>query len=301
MAIPDYQSIMLPLLQLIGNQKVISIRDATKALADEFGLTDVEREELLASGKQTIFSNRVAWAKTYLKKANLIDSPKRGQILITQAGLSVLNNPPDKINVAYLKQFPEFLHFFQSPSGNDSNTAAAEEENKTPDELIETAHQELMNTLSAEILQTIKNGSPKFFEDLVIDLLINMGYGGSRTEAGKAIGKSGDEGIDGIIKEDRLGLDTIYLQAKRWENTVHRPEIQKFAGALQGYQAKKGVFITTSNFSSGARDFAAKIDSAVVLIDGKILAKLMIEHNVGVSPVATYEVKKIDSDYFVED
>lgn len=292
---------MLPLLKLISDQQVISMRDTTKALADEFGLTEDERGELLASGKQTVFSNRVAWARTYLKKAGLLDSPKRGYIQISQVGLDVLSNAPKKINVAYLKQFPEFLQFFQPPSADKTSVGTTGEDNKTPDELIETAHQELIYTLSAEILQAIKKASPKFFEDLVIDLLIKMGYGGSRREAGQAIGKSGDEGIDGIIKEDRLGLDTIYLQAKRWANTVQRPEIQKFAGALQGHQAKKGVFITTSDFSSGARGFAAKIESAIVLIDGDMLTKLMIEHNVGVSAIAAYEVKKIDSDYFIEE
>lgn len=292
---------MLPLLKLIGDQNTISMREATKALADEFGLTEEERGELLASGKQTVFSNRVAWARTYLKKAGLLDSPKRGYVQISQAGLDVLSNAPEKINVAYLKQFPEFLKFFQAPSADELPAGTASEDDKTPDELIEAAHQDLMDTLSAEILQTIKNASPRFFENLVVDVLIKMGYGGSRKEAGQAIGKVGDEGIDGIIKEDRLGLDTIYLQAKRWENAVHRPEIQKFAGALQGHQAKKGVFITTSDFSSGAREFAAKIESAIVLIDGSMLARLMIEHNVGVSPIAMYEVKKIDSDYFIEE
>jgi restriction system protein len=298
MAIPDYQSIMLPLLQLAGDQKEHALREAVTSLADKFGLDAQERKELLPSGKQAIFRNRVAWARTYLKKAGLLDSPKRGHMQITQRGSNVLSNPPERITNTYLKQFPEFVAFH---GGQDSSNEPVQDDNATPEETLENAYQQAKDSLSTELLQTIKGGSPEFFEHLVVDLLLNMGYGGSLKEAGQAIGKSGDEGIDGIIKEDRLGLDNIYIQAKRWENTVQRPDIQKFAGALQGHRAKKGVFITTSSYSNGAREFVEKIDSNIILIDGETLAQLMIEHNVGVSPVASYEVKRIDSDYFTED
>lgn len=292
---------MLPLLQLAGDQKEHLLRNATSTLADKFGLDEHERKELLPSGKQAIFNNRIGWARTYLKKAGLLGSQKKAHFQITPRGLDVLSNPPEKITVAYLKQFPEFINFYQTPSNTISPTETVQNNNETPEEALENSYQQIKDSLSSELLLTIKNGSPEFFERLVVDLLLNMGYGGSRKEAGEAIGKSGDEGIDGIIKEDRLGLDTIYIQAKRWKNTVQRPEIQKFAGALQGHKAKKGVFITTSNYTTGAIEFVDKIDSKIILIDGDTLTQLMIEHNVGISPVATYEVKKIDSDYFADE
>ncbi|MBL3601802.1 MAG: restriction endonuclease [gamma proteobacterium endosymbiont of Lamellibrachia anaximandri] len=253
MAIPDYQSIMLPLLQLAGDQKDHAMREATTKLADQFGLDEQERKELLPSGKQAIFKNRVAWARTYLKKAELLESPKRGYFQITPRGLDTLSRHPEKITNTYLKEFPEFVAF---QGGSNLIDDPTKNDDETPEEALENAYQQVNDSLSTELIQTIKNGSPEFFERLVVDLLLNMGYGGSRKEASQVIGKSGDEGIDGIIKEDRLGLDTIYIQAKRWENTVQRPDIQKFAGALQGHRAKKGVFITTSSYSTGARKFS---------------------------------------------
>jgi restriction system protein len=303
MAIPDYQTIMLPLLKFAGDGKVHSKHEAVEYLANEFELTEQERKELLPSGKQGLFDNRVAWAKTYIKQARLIDSPKRGLFVLTERGKQVLSQNPEKINIKFLDQFPEFIEFKQVRKDKEKKekrtTAVPTETN--PEEALETAYQELQESLASDLLQTIKQCNPDFFERLVVDVLIKIGYGGSRKEAGQAIGRTGDEGIDGIIKEDKLGLDIVYMQAKRWETTVGRPEIQKFAGALQGQRARKGIFITTSNFSKDALDYVNNIESKIILIDGQRLAELMIEHHVGVSPVASYEIKKIDTDYFLED
>jgi len=303
MAIPDYQTIMLPLLKFVGDGNVHSKHEAVEYLANEFELTEEERKELLPSGKQGLFDNRVAWAKTYIKQARLIDSPKRGLFVITERGKQVLSQNLDKIDIKFLDQFPEFVEFKQikKDKGKQLEKVARVFPETNPEESLEASYQELQESLASDLLQNIKQCPPDFFERLVVDVLIKMGYGGSRKEAGQAIGRTGDEGIDGIIKEDKLGLDIIYMQAKRWENTVGRPEIQKFAGALQGQRARKGIFITTSNFSKEALDYVKNIDSKIILIDGQRLAELMIEHNVGVSPVASYEVKKIDTDYFIED
>jgi restriction system protein len=302
MAIPDYQSIMLPLLQYAGDRDEHSLREAIEALADEFELTSEERTELLPSGQQATFDNRVGWARTYLKKAGLLKSTRRGYFQITERGIGILESNPPEINRAFLMQFPEFVAF-QQPSQEETKKRQEEEtdETQTPEEVIEAAYQRVREGLAAELLQTVKDQSPAFFERLVIDLLVKMGYGGTRKDAGEAIGRSGDAGIDGIIKEDRLGLDILYVQAKRWENTVSRPEIQRFAGALHGQRARKGIFITTSDFSKAARDYVSRIDSKIVLIDGDTLAQLMIDYNIGVTPVASYELKRIDSDYFTEE
>ena len=302
MAIPDYQTIMLPLLRFAKDEKEHSLREAVDALAEEFQLTEEERKTLLPSGQQEVLNNRVAWARTYLKKAELLHSTRRGYFQITQRGSEVLDQDPSKIDVHFLLQFEEFKQFRalrhkKSDSGKDEK----DDSEVTPEEALETAYERLRDDLTSELIQQIKTVPPSLFEKIVIELLLKMGYGGSRQDAGKAIGRSGDEGIDGIIKEDRLGLDIIYVQAKRWENTVSRPEIQKFAGALQGQRAKKGIFITTSSFSKEAHDYTAHIDTKIVLIDGERLAQLMIDHNLGVTPVATYDVKRLDSDYFTEE
>jgi restriction system protein len=297
MAIPDYQSIMLPLLKFAADGKEHTVREATDALAREFSLTDEERRAVLPSGQQTIFDNRVGWARTYMKKALLLDTPRRGSIVITGRGKEVLSSHPQRIDVGFLEQFPEFQEFRAIRKEKPPDRPPGE----TPRELLEEAVQTLRDNLASELLQQIKSSPPRLFERVVVELLVTMGYGGSLKDAGQAIGRSGDEGIDGIIKEDRLGLDIIYIQAKRWTNTVPRPEIQKFAGALQGQRAKKGIFITTSDFSKDAREYAAKIDSRIILIDGEQLAQYMIDHNIGVAPVASYEVKRIDSDYFAEE
>ena len=298
MVIPDYQSIMLPLLELAGDAEEHSLRDAVETLADQFDLSDEERRELLPSGRQPTFDNRVGWARTYMKKAGLLESTRRGYFRITKRGLGVLEERPAKIDNAYLKQYPEFVRF-QTPKQTDEQKVKPEpDDDATPEEEIEAAYQQLRESLAAELIETVKDCSPAFFEQLVIDLLVKMGYGGTRKDAGQAIGRSGDGGIDGIIKEDRLGLDIVYVQAKKWDNTVGRPEIQKFAGALQGQRARKGVFITTSEFSSAARDYVSLIDSKIVLIDGETLAQLMLDFDIGVTKVAVYELKRVDSDYF---
>jgi restriction system protein len=307
MAIPDYQTIMLPLLRLLSDGKERSLREARDALADYFELSDEERQQLLQSGRYSTFSGRVSWASTYVKEAGLIERPRRGYMKITSRGLSVLKEDPSKIDVKFLERYPEFLAFRnRSRKSHGTKYAQATEKSliqndeRTPEETIESAYQTIRNSLAEELLQQIKGCSPEFFERLVVDLLVKMGYGGTRAEAGKAVGRSGDGGIDGIINEDRLGLDVIYIQAKRWENTVGRPDIQQFAGALQGRKARKGVFITTSSFSKAAADFADNIESSLVLIDGEKLAELMIDHDVGVTLETSYEIKRVDSDYFEE-
>jgi restriction system protein len=302
MPIPDYQSIMLPFLLYANDAKEHSSRDAINSLSEQFGLTDEDRKELLPSGKQAVFDNRIGWARTYLKKAVLIESKKRGFFNITARGQKVLAENPEKINVKYLERFPEFVEFrtVKKKDKKTGNNGSVPDDEKNPEEVLEAAYQELQDTLASELKDIIEKCSPEFFERLVIDVLVKMGYGGSRKEAGQAIGKSGDEGIDGIIKEDKLGLDIIYIQAKRWQATVGRPEIQKFAGALLGQQAKKGIFITTSSYSSGSKVYVKNLDSKIILIDGDQLAELMIENNVGVNVSASYEIKKIDSDYFIE-
>lgn len=305
MALPDYQAFLLPLLKLAANGQIHRIQDAYQILPEQFNLTDEEMRAFLPSGKQTIVKNRIGWARTYLKKANLISQPKRGLFQITDRGLDVLQDKPERLDNEYLMRFPEFQEFRAKKNeayntDDESKESIIFKEEKNPEELLEYAYEEINNEVSQELLETVKAATPTFFEKLVIDLLLKMGYGGSRKDAGQAIGKTGDEGIDGIIKEDRLGLDVIYIQAKRWDNVIGRPEIQKFAGALQGQRAKKGIFITTSSFTKDAIDFASNIDNKIILIDGEMLTKLMIEHNVGISTASVYEIKKIDSDYFEE-
>jgi restriction system protein len=302
MAIPDYQATMLPLVRLAGDETEHSLREAIETLAKEFKLTEQERGELLPSGQQEVFENRIGWARTYLKKAGLIQTTRRGFFRITERGLDVLKQKPAQIDAKFLQQFEEFRTFKALRHEPNDKTETEEEpkQQSTPQEALEQVYQSLRAELAAEILAQIKQSPPFLFERLVVELVVKMGYGGSRKDAGQAIGKSGDEGIDGIIKEDRLGLDIIYLQAKRWATTVGRPEIQKFAGALQGQRARKGIFITTSDFSREAEEYAARIDSKIVLIDGEQLAQLLIDHNIGVAPVSNFEIKKIDLDYFTE-
>ena len=304
MAIPDFQSLMLPLLKVVADGREYRLRDAVELLAEEFHITDEERQQLLPSGRYPTFDNRIAWAKTYLKKAGLIDQPRRAFFQITERGREVLKTLPILINMKFLEQFPEYLAFKESSDQAEAQqqiTSPIAVQNETPEELIESGARTIRKELAEEILQRIKGCPPAFFERFVVELLVKMGYGGTRQDAGRAIGRSGDEGIDGVIHEDRLGLDVIYLQAKRWEGVVGRPEIQKFVGALQGQRAKKGVFITTSDFTKEAVEYVRNIDNKVVLINGALLANLMIDHNVGVSLAATYEIKKIDSYYFLEE
>jgi restriction system protein len=305
--IPDYQTLMLPLLKLVSDGQAHQYRNIIESLAVQFEVKDAERKELLASGNQSIFDNRVGWAKTYLKKAGLIDSPKRATFIITELGRQALVKNPDRIDTKYLRQFPAFLDFLKSSRINNDNgvveTALIDNYEQTPEELLDKVYQQIRKSLASELLTKIIDLSPTFFERLVVELLVKMGYGGSINDAGKAMGKSGDEGIDGTIKEDKLGLDIIYIQAKRWKpgNVVGRPELQKFVGALAGQGAKKGIFITTSNFTKDARDYIPRNETKIVLIDGEQLAQLMIDYNLGCTSQQTYELKKIDGDYFGED
>jgi len=302
-AIPDYQTLMLPVLKLASDGKEHKFSQAVETLANEFALTAEERNEFLPSGSQAVFNNRVGWARSYLKQAGLLKSPKRGFFSITQNGTELLRTNPEKVNISILEQYPEFIEFRnrkkdKNVTGLQSEAETDREEPLTPEDALASAYKKLRSSLESEIINSVKEVSPSFFERLVVDLLVKMGYGGNRQDAGRALGKSGDGGIDGIINEDRLGLDVIYIQAKRWEGSVGRPEIQKFAGALQGQRARKGVFITTSFFTKEAREYASMIESRIILIDGEHLSRLMAEHNVGVSTVGQYEVKKLDSDYF---
>ena len=302
MPIPDYQSIMLPLLKYASDQKQHSMKQAYDDLAKEFNLTIEEKNELLPSGTQQIYKNRIGWARTYLSKAGLLESKKRGYFNITDRGIEFLATNPIEINNKDLEQFDEFIEFKTRKNESQKiDDAKKESTSETPEETIENAIFYLNSNLAIELLGNLKNVSPNYFERIVVELLVKMGYGGSRKEAGEVVGKSGDGGIDGIIKEDKLGLDLIYIQAKRWDNVVSRPEIQKFVGALQGKRAKKGIFITTSYFSKDASEYTKMIDNKVILIDGNRLAQLMIENEIGVTNINTYHIRRLDSDYFLEE
>jgi len=294
MAIPDYQTIMLPLLEALKDKQERSLREIIEILALQFKLSPDEQRTLLPSGTQTVFHNRAGWARTYLKKAGLIEATRRGYVRITDRGLHVISQRLKKIDVKFLGQFDEFNEF----KSIKKQKPPPEEPEGTPEEALVNVYISIKNVLATELLQQLKKSSPKQFENIVIDLLVAMGYGGSRKEAAKVIGKSGDEGIDGVINEDRLGLDTIYVQAKKWDSSVGGPEIQKFAGALQVQHARKGIFITTSSFTKAAMDVATRVDNKLILIDGDTLVQYMIDYNIGVSSSITYEIKKIDLDYF---
>jgi restriction system protein len=302
--VPDYQSLMLPLLKIIHDGQEHTMKEILDLLAMKLNLSEEDKNELLPSGSQKKFNNRIAWAKSYMKHAGLLENVSRGKIKITSRGSSVLEQHPPMINVKYLEQFPEFLEFrnIKTETNNNSDPSLPLKETtsreETPEEVLELSYQNLRRDLAKELLERVKKCSPSFFEKLVVDLLVSMGYGGSRSDAGQAIGKSGDEGIDGIINEDKLGLDVVYIQAKRWEGTVGRPVVQAFAGSLEGQRAKKGVLITTSKFSQEARDYVKVIEKKIVLIDGERLAQLMIDFDIGVSEQARYIVKKMDTDYF---
>ena len=300
MAIPDFQSIMLPLLNFCADGQEHTNREAIEALSEHFGLIEEEQKQLLPSGQQRVFDNRVAWARAHMKMAHLLENTRRGVFRITDRGKDVLSKSPSEINLRFFKQFPEYTEARLKRKTSRDKEESEELEARTPEEQIEQAYETLRENLASDLLAQLKFSSPAFFEKVVVEVLVKMGYGGSRRDAGQAIGRSGDEGIDGIIKEDRLGLDIIYIQAKRWDNTVSRPEIQKFAGALQGKRARKGIFITTSEFSGGASEYVNAIDSKIILVDGEQLAKLMLDFNVGVSTEAVYELKKLDSDYFTD-
>ncbi|OFX70150.1 MAG: restriction endonuclease [Bacteroidetes bacterium GWE2_29_8] len=301
--IPDYAAIMLPLLKITVDGEEHLKRDAVEAIANHFGLSAELRNKLLPSGQQPIIANRVGWAITYLKKAGLLESPRRSCFKITERGKEVLRENPLEIDNKFLERFPEFTEFknTKKTSNNEFNNEDQEQISKTPEEAIEFGYQSIRKNLAEEVLNQVKQCSPKFFEQLVVKLLLTMGYGGSLQDAGSIVGQVGDGGIDGVIKEDKLGLDAIYLQAKRWEGTVGAKEIRDFVGSLVGHKANKGVFITTSSFTKDAKNYVTTIQHKVVLLDGDALAQLMIDYNVGVSNVISYEIKKVDLDYFVEE
>lgn len=304
MPIPDFQSIMLPLISFTADGNEHSLREAIEHLSVKFGLSPEEQQEMLPSGAQTIFDNRVGWAKTHLMKAGLLESPRRSIFKITQRGVLVFGQKPKTINMNLLRQFPEYLEFIKPSSTSstaDATTVQIDESQATPEEILEGSYQKIKRTLAQELLLKIKASPPAFFERLVVELLVKMGYGGSLKDAGRATRLTNDEGIDGIIKEDKLGLDFIYIQAKRWDNqAVGRPDIQSFVGALDGQRANKGIFITTSRFADTASEYVKTITKKVILIDGEQLANFMMDYDLGVSTFATYDLKKIDNDYFDE-
>ena len=306
--IPDYQTLMLPLLRLVNEKREFSVQECIDSLAKTFNLSEEEFNEWLPSKKQKIFYNRVYWAKAHLKMAGTLENTKRGFFKITDRGIKILLDNPVQINVKYLmskfSDYSKMIGGFRKDKKEEEPDSVIETDiqiSKTPEELIESGYINIRNSLEQELLSKLKSVNPYFFEKIVVELLVKMGYGGSIQDAGRAIGKSGDEGIDGIIKEDKLGLDVIYIQAKRWEGIVGRPEVQKFVGALAGQRAKKGVFITTSNFTKEAIQYALQMDTKIVLIDGEKLSQYMIDYNLGVSVQNIYEIKKIDSDYFEEE
>jgi restriction system protein len=303
--IPDFQSIMLPLLIFIGKNDGINTKIIKDGMINHFNLTKDEQEQKTPNGKQLLYYNRIAWAISYLKMAQLISSPQRGIYKITDHGKNVLKNPPEKITIKYLNNFECFsVNRGSKKSKNDVNEDIEENEiinsGKTPDELFELSYTQIINNLKEQLKQKISECSAYFFEQIVLDLLLKMGYGGSENDSGEITQKSADEGIDGIIKEDKLGLDKIYIQAKKWGNTVGRPEIQKFVGALQGKRAKKGVFITTSEFSKDAHEYVNNLDVAVILIDGEKLSQYMVENELGISLKNNFKIYSIDNDYFEE-
>jgi len=304
MPIPDYQTCMLPLLRIAEDGKEHRVVDAVNIIADQYNLSPEERQELLPSGKQLIISNRVGWARTYLKQAGLLRDPKRSYFQITDRGREVLKKNPKEVNRKSLEQFKEFRDFQTKTRTSTQKVDESSDDavsSVTPDEALDEGYQKLIADLADQVLERILSCTPSFFERLVVELLVKMGYGGSLKEAAHIVGKSGDGGIDGIINEDKLGLDVIYIQAKRWEGVVGRPEIQKFAGALLGKKARRGIFITTSSFTRDATDYVENLETKIILINGERLADLMIEYNLGVSVRQTYEIKQVDSDYFSEE
>jgi restriction system protein len=308
MPMPTHEDAMLPVLQILRGGGQHHRRALADAMADHFSLSAAEREALLPSGKMPVIRSRTGWALSYMKQAGLVRSPKRGWYEITPLGIEALAAAPKRIDNDYLMRFEGFREFRERSKSPTDEGGSPEPKPKEggdvspipPDEALEAAYGRLRTAIEAELLDTVRTVTPGFFEQLVVDLLVRMGYGGNRDEAARAIGKSGDEGIDGVIDEDRLGLDVIYIQAKRWEAAIGRPEIQKFAGALQGQRSNKGIFITTSTFTRDAEDYARRIGSRIVLIDGRRLASLMFEHDVGVTPRRSFTTKVLDSDYFEE-
>jgi restriction system protein len=303
MAVPDFQSLMIPVLNACADGSTVRASEVSKRVATALSLTEADLAELLPSGKAKLFYNRTGWARSYLLKAALLSQPKHAFYQITERGHQALAEGLDRIDVKYLKQFPEFQAFVapSKPFGEGDGTVDPIDLEQNPLEMIENGYASMRAELAADLISQIKACSPEFFQQLVVDLLVAMGYGGSRADAGHAVGGSGDGGIDGIIKEDRLGLDAVYIQAKRWEGSVGGPVVQAFAGSLVGQKASKGVMITTSHYTKDAQAYVEKIEKKIVLIDGPRLAELMIDFGIGVTEVASYSIKRLDSDYFEAD
>jgi len=299
MAIPDFQSLMLPLLRIAGDGQEHSVGECQDALAEQFGLSEEEVRELLPSGRQTRFRNRIGWALTHLRKAGLLESTGRGKFRITERGLETLRENPSHLDMKYLARFPEYREFRGLGENEGTGEELLHEESLPPEERLEAAYRDLTRELAQELLERVKSCSPEFFERLVLQLLVRMGYGGSVQDAAQRVGRTGDGGIDGIIKQDKLGLDVLCVQAKRWQGTVGVDVVRQFAGSLLDRKARRGVLITTSSFTSDAREYAERVGN-IVLVDGEKLAELMIEHDVGVTEAARYSLKRIDSDYFEE-
>lgn len=303
MAVPKYHEMYRPFLDFLKDGQSHKIKEVKEVVAVAMSITEEERQELLQSGKQAIFDNRIGWTRTYLKKAGLIDSPSRGVFVITAEGSKLLAEQPPTINDDVLMRYESF-RVFKSPNANGQDIPMADSSEDTPQDVLDSAFKLIKASLADELLSEIMKQTPSFFEDLVVKLLEKMGYGGSLKGAGTVVGQSGDEGIDGIIREDKLGFNLIYIQAKRWElvKTVGRPEIQKFVGALAGQGATKGLFITTAQFTKEAIAYADKQHTTkVILVDGVMLSQLMIEYNLGVSAEMIYEIKKLDTDFFTND
>lgn len=297
MAVPGFQDLMLPILQILKNGNVYTFSEVADELVRGFDLAEDDLRETLPSGRQTKFANRFSWARIYLREAGLIEINERKALRITTEGLQVLTRNPARVDIKFLGQFPKFIEFRQRGKNNERQQEHENVVEQTPEEIFDLEYQNLRRALAKELLAKVKSSSPSFFENLVIDLLVTMGYGGSRNDAAK-VGRSGDDGIDGIIKEDKLGLDAIYIQAKKWENSVGRPIVQAFAGSLEGQRARKGILITSSYFTEDAKDYVKRIEKRIVLIDGDQLTQLMIDYGVGVSEKAIYVVKRVDEDYF---
>lgn len=305
MTVPDYQTLMRPVLEVLADGQERSNAQLREIVAARFKLTDTDLREMVPSGQKPLFNDRLSWATSYLTQAGAITRVKRGVYRGNPRGFQLLQQNPNRVDVNVLEQFPEFQAFRARSSGNKSTPkplGVDGPDEATPEESLESAFHRLRSAIEAELLQQVKAASPAFFERLVVELLVAMGYGGTLKDAGQAIGRSGDGGIDGIIKEDRLGLEVIHVQAKRWDDrTVGRPEVQSFAGSLDGVRAKKGIFITTSSFSGDAHKYVDRIDKRIVLIDGDQLSSLMYDFGIGVTGTATYAVKRVDSDYFGEE
>ncbi|MEX1117686.1 MAG: restriction endonuclease [Terrimicrobiaceae bacterium] len=302
MPIPTYQELMLPVLQTLREHGPLHTTKCAEMVADMVDLSEQERAEMLPSGTQRYIVNRTGWAAWYMMQAGLIQRPKRGWIQITDQGRSLLATNPPKIDRQILMGYPSFVE--KMSKGNDQEEGETETESEigsggqTPHERIDAAMAELRKSLVSDLRDQLSSVDPYRFEQIVLDLLLALGYGGSRREAAQVTQKTGDEGIDGVINEDRLGLDVIYVQAKRWAGKVGRPEIQNFVGALAGKKANKGIFITTGDFHSNAREYAGDVQHKIILIDGQRLAELMVDHNIGVSEEQIYRIKRVDSDYF---